>query len=95
MKGSLQYLNIESLLPFIDNSFTSSIQMFRNLTILTVGDYCRDGFEELQCTFKLNDGNVAELAMALSQLECLYLGRPCFENTCATTAACLLLISVH
>jgi hypothetical protein len=33
--------------------------------------------------------------MALSQLESLLLGYPCFDNTCATTVACLLQISVH
>ena len=47
------------------------------------------------CSFKLNNDNVAELTMALSQLESLLLGRPCSSDACATTAACLLSISVH
>ena len=45
--------------------------------------------------FKLNNGNLTELAMALTQLEFLFLGHPCPENTCLTTVACLVPISVH
>lgn len=33
--------------------------------------------------------------MALPRLEQLFLGRPCFENACATAAACLLPLSIH
>jgi len=42
-----------------------------------------------------NNDDVAELATTLSQLESLILGPACSENTCATTVACLLQISVH
>ena len=65
--------------------------MFRNLVNLDVGGECRDR----QCTFELNNNNVTELAMALPQLESLILGYPCDKNTCVTTVACLLQISVH
>ena len=33
--------------------------------------------------------------MALTQIESLLFGRGCFENTCSTTVACLLPISVY
>jgi len=74
----------------IDVSFASPIRIFRNLVNLHVEVGCRD-----QCTFKLDDGDVAKLAIELPQLESLLLGYPCSENTCATTAVCLLLISVY
>lgn len=48
-----------------------------------------------QCTFRLNNDDVTKLAMALPQLESLLLGYPCSQNTCATTVACLLPISVY
>ena len=35
------------------------------------------------------------MTMALPQLQSLLLGYPCGKNTCATTVACLLPISVH
>ena len=47
------------------------------------------------CVFKLNNDNVSELVMALPRLDFLLLGYPCNKNTCATTVACLLPISVH
>ena len=56
---------------------------------------CRGGGGEAQCIFKLNNDHVTKLVMALPQLEFLLLGRPCSNNTCATTVACLLPISVH
>ena len=65
--------------------------MFRNLAHLNIHAFCYEG----QCIFKLKNDDVAELAMALPQLEHLHLGFPCQENTCATTAACLLQLSVH
>lgn len=45
--------------------------------------------------FKLNNDDITKLAIALSQLEFLLFGKPCYEYTCATTVACLYLISVH
>lgn len=81
--------------PVIDASFVSPIRIFRNLGHLNVVGRC--SYEDIdgQCVFKLNNDDVVKLAMALSQLEFLRLGHPCSKNTCATTAACLLPISVY
>ena len=96
MKESLRHLRSRNLggSPdlVINVSFTSTVQIFRNLVSLCVDNYCHDGG---RCTFKLNNDNVTKFAMALPQLECLFLGNPCPGNTCATTVACLLLISVY
>ena len=86
----MKFLAIEG--PFSTNtgaSVISPIKSFRNLVYLTVDD------DEGQCTFKLNNDDVTELAIALPQLESLLLVRPCYENTCPITVACLLSISVH
>jgi len=93
VKESLKSLSFDvpSTAPTINISFTSAIRMFRNLVDLDVRAHCHHG----QCTFKLNDENIAELSIALPLLERLHLGSPCSENTCATTTACLLLISTH
>jgi len=92
VRESLESLNIVDFPALIvDSSFTSIIQTFRNLVHLRVMVACRDG----QCDFKLNNDDVTELAMALPRLNSLFLGYPCDKNTCATTVACLLLISVH
>ena len=69
--------------------------MFRNLVFLNIDVFCRDEGGEGRCTFKLNNDNVTELAMALCQLGSLLLGNACPKNTCATTIACLLPISVY
>ena len=96
MKESLRSLNIKKLYDFIiDVSFTSPIQIFRNLISLNVGARCRDEDGNDRCVFKLNDSSATQLAMALPQLESLFLGHPCSKNTCATTATCLLQLSVH
>ena len=96
MKGSLKRLAVRDHPGvIIDPSFSSPIQLFRNLAFLNVDVNCIGGGGEGRCTFKLNDDNVTELAMALPQLESLLLGHPCYNNTCATTVACLLPISVH
>jgi len=96
LKESLEALSIQSLPgPITDFSLASPIQMFRNLGRLDVDVSCHDEDGEGQCIFKLNDDNVTKLAMALPQLGYLILGHPCFENTCATTVACLLSISVY
>jgi len=92
VRGSLESLNIKHFPdPIIDPSFTSAIQIFQNLVHLSIMVVCSDG----QCAFKLNNDNVVELSMALPRLNHLLLGYPCGENTCATTVACLLPISVH
>lgn len=96
LKESLQFLNIEN--PprlIIDTPFASTIQIFRNLVILGMRVNCHDDDNGDQCTFKLNNNDVTELAMALSQLEIFFLGIPCSKNTCHATVACLLAISVH
>ena len=94
MKESLKFLSVEDLSgSTIDVSFTSTIQMFSNLVTLYVEIYCYE--EEGECTFKLNNDNVAELVVTLPQIESLFLGYPCAKNTCATTVACLVPISAY
>jgi len=89
-KESLKILNVEDTSGInIGASSVSTIQCFRNLAHLELEDALAPTI------FKLNNDNVTELAMALTQLESLLLGRACSENTCLTTAACLLPISVH
>ena len=56
---------------------------------------CHDEDDVDRCPFKLNDDDVTRFAMAMPQMEWLYLGYPCSKNTCATTVACLLPISVY
>jgi len=93
IEESLRALRVEapSIAPMIDAFFVSAIRMFRNLVDLNVDSYCRSE----RCAFELNNDNVTELAMALPQLESLLLGYPCDKNTCVTTVACLLQISVR
>ena len=93
VRESLKSLKLSS--PTIDTSFASPIRIFRNLVDLSVGVFCDGGNGDDQCIFKLDNDNIAELVMALSQLEFLLLGHPCSKNACATTIACLLFISVH
>ena len=94
MTESLKYLTVkQGASLIIDVPLASSIQMFRNLINLDIPDFHDRG--EGQCTFKLDNDCVTELAMALPQLESLVFGYPCEKNTCATTVACLLQISVH
>jgi hypothetical protein len=96
VKKSLGFLTAGSLLGLVIGvSFSSMIRTFRNLIYLNLEAYCHDEDNVGQCTFKLNDDNVTELAMALPRLQSLLLGCPCFENICATTVTCLLPISVH
>ena len=91
-KESLETLTIRSAPGLIiDISFTSPIFIFRNLVNLRALVVCHEG----QCIFRLDNDNVTELAMAMPQLESLFLGYPCFRNTCTTTIACLLPISVY
>jgi len=92
VKQSLKVLTIKDLPGLTaDTSLASPIQRFRNLTHLDVDIDCHEG----QCTFKLNNDDVTELAVALPRLESFCFGRTCRSNTCATTVACLLPISVH
>ena len=96
VKESLESLHIQRHPGAIfDDSFTSQIQIFHNLTYLNVGVRCHGNNNDRQCAFKLNNDNVTELAIALPRLKSLLLGPPCFKNVCATTVACLLPISVY
>ena len=94
VKESLKYLNLKGLSGLIiDASFTSPIQLFHNLVDLTIPVLCHP--DQGRCTFELNNNNIAGLVVALPRLESLFLGRPCSNNSCTTTVACLLIISVH
>jgi len=96
MKGLLECLTAEdSPGLIIDPGFTSFVQIFWNMVHLNIGARCHNEQGQGQCSFVLNDGNVVELAAALPRLETLRLGSPCIQNTCATTVACLLPISVY
>jgi len=96
IKESLKSLEFGDSPGFITNaSFTSTVRIFRNLTFLAMQIDCHDENYNGRCPFKLDDDNVTKFAMALPQLEFLLLGSPCSENTCATTVACLLPISVY
>ena len=67
VKESLTCLNVHNLPApvVVDVLLTSPIQMFRNLVSLYVaGGCCVDG--EVRCIFKLDNGNVTKLAMALN-----------------------------
>lgn len=96
MKESLWSLNREESTDLtVDVSLTSTIRMFHNLTYLAVRVGCHDEDNTGQCAFELNNDDVTKFAMTLSQLEILILGNPCSKNTCTTTVACLLPISVY
>ena len=93
VKESLKSLKLPSTTT--DTSFVSLAQIFHNLVNLWIDADCDGRGDGPRCIFKLNNDNVTELAVALPQLELLVLGRPCSNNTCTTTVACLLSISVH
>ena len=96
IRESLKDLNVGNFPnPIIDVSFVSPIQRFHNLASLNVVAGCCDENGDNRCAFELNDDDVAKLAVALPRLTFLRLGSPCSGNTCATTIACLLWISVH
>jgi len=95
-KEFLEFLEIKDVSCInIGASFVSTVRCFRNLVHLCVAVYCPGKDDKGQCIFELNNDNIAELAMTLTQLKILFLGYPCSENTCLTTVACLLPISVH
>ena len=56
---------------------------------------CRGNDDKGRCVFELYNDNAAVPVTALSQLELLLVGYPCSNNTCITTVACRLPISVH
>ena len=95
LKGSLKFLKVETLPGLIVGApLTSPIRIFRNLVDLNVEALCLL-YGEGPCGFRLNNIDVAELAKALPRLESFLLGYPCGENTCVTTVACLVSISIH
>ena len=47
------------------------------------------------CIFQLTDDDMENLAIALPHLESLRLGKSCIFDTCKTTVAALMSISVH
>ena len=85
---SLMYLSATT----IDPTFVSSVINFRNLAFLQVNGYCL-GPEG--CISRLTDGDVERLAAALPRLETLRLESPCSSNSCNTTVASLMSISVN
>jgi len=77
----------------VDSTLLSPIVKFRNLVALRVrADDCY-GMEG--CSFRLTDDDIEDLATALPRLKLLRLGRPCQSNTCNTTVASLIAISVR
>ena len=77
----------------IDSTLLFPIVNLRNLVKLLVHN--KDCGTEESCSFHLTDDNVEDLAAALPRLESLRLGHPCSRNTCKTTVASLMSISIH
>ena len=65
---------------------------FRNLVALSVYTDCFDSGSRV---FHLMDDDIEDLAFTLPKLNSLQLGHPCHFDTCNTTVASLLSISVH
>ena len=76
----------------IDSTFLSSVLEFRNLVTLKVDNEC---YGVGRCTFHLTDDDVEEISATLPRLKSLQLGRVCDSNSCRTTVASLMSISVH
>ena len=77
----------------IDSTFLSPVVSLRNLVKLLVRSaFCR---ASRGCSFRLTDDNVKDLAAALPRLQSLQLRSPCHLNTCKTTVASLMSISIH
>ena len=76
----------------IDSAFVHSVINFRNLVSLRAAGDCT---EPEVCISRFTDGDVEELAAALPRLEALLLGPPCYSNSCNTTVASLMSISVN
>ena len=77
----------------IGSALLSCVMQFRNLVTLHVGAYYPACTEI--CLFRLTDGDMENLVTALPRLQSLLLGRPCYHNSCNTTLASLVSISVH
>lgn len=76
----------------VNSIFLSSVVKFSNLVLLRVHTLCHD---EGGCPFRMTDDDVNDLTSALPRLKTLGLGDPCGLNSCETTVASLLSISVH
>lgn len=76
----------------VDSIFLSSVMEFGNLALLCIHTSCDD---EDSCSFHVTDGDVNDLAAALPRLQTLDLGTPCHHNSCETTVASLLSISIR
>jgi len=90
--GTLKFLDCPRNTT-IDSTLLSSIVRFRNLVTLRVRTaYC---YGADSCTFRIADDDVRDLVTALPHLNDLRLGRPCCSDTCNTTFASLVSISLH
>ena len=77
----------------VDSAFLLSVVIFGNLVKLRVhGWFCADAND---CSFRFTDDDMRDLAAALPNLKSLRLGTPCCLNTCKTTVASLISLSVH
>jgi hypothetical protein len=76
----------------VNSIFLSSVINFSNLVLLRVHTRCRD---RDGCSFRMTDDGVNDLASGLPRLRTLRLGEPCGLDSCETTVASLLSISVH
>ena len=86
----LKSLNCSSRIA--DSTLMSFVVRFRNLVTLGIHADCYNGGS---CAFRLTDDNIEDLVAALPGLKSLQLGAPCWINSCDTTVASLLSISVH
>ena len=94
------YTNIREMLrslecprTILNSTLLSSIVKFRNLVKLVIhNDVCPKTGD---CTFRLTDDNMENLATTLPRLKNLRLGHPCLSNSCDVTVASLLSISVN
>lgn len=91
IRETLKFLECPRV-TIIDSTFLSSVAHFRNLVGLRVEGDCSDAEG---CVSRLTDDDVKNLAAALPRLKTLQLGRPCRSNSCNTTVASLMSISVN
>jgi len=91
VRETLKYLDC-SWSTIIDSIFLSPLVCFRNLVALCVHASCSDVDG---CVFGLIDDDMEDLAAALPHLKRLQFGPPCRSNSCNTTVASLMLISIH
>jgi len=92
INGTLRVLHCPRNTP-VDMMLLSSISSFRNLVVLYVANDCCN--DRGSCGFRLTDGDVEDLAVALPSLAFLGLGGACSYNSCQTTVSSLLSISIH